>query len=223
MNSLLVIHSSGRVSRSVTRALAHHAIASWREANPGAPVIERDVGLQSPPTVSEPWIAAAYAPATQRTATERQSLSLSESIIDEVESAAAIVIAAPMYNFGMPAQLKAYIDQLVRSGRTFALTADPANKYRPLLEDTPVLVVESSSTAGFYPGGAIAHLNFLEPHLRTVLGFVGLQSVTFCRVSDDQREEIGAPWSLDSARREVESWIAQSTPPWEQLTPALSE
>ncbi len=210
MNPLLVIHSSGRVTRSVTRTLAQHAVAAWTRIAPRAPVVERDVGLHPPATVNEPWIAAAYTPPQERSADQHAALAVSETIIGEIESAAAIVVAAPMYNFGMPAQLKAYIDQVVRAGRTFGLTDDPHHPYQPLLASKPVLVLESTSTTTLLPGGPIAHLNFLEPHLQTALGFVGLTDVTFARVADNERAVAGAPASLASAEQIVEAWVIRA-------------
>ena len=132
MNSLLVINASGRVTRSITRYLTARFAAGWSSRLSGAEVLTRDIGVDPPPAVDEKWICAEFAAPMERTAEMQQSLALSELLIDELFKAEVIVLGAPMYNFGMPGQLKAYVDQIVRVGRTFTFNPVATEPYRPV-------------------------------------------------------------------------------------------
>lgn len=200
MNSLLVINSSGRTTRSITRHLTARFTAGWRVRHPEGEVVVRDVGLQSPPAVDETWIAAAN-PAS---VVSHHPLAISETLIEEISRAAVIILGSPIYNFGMPAQLKAYFDQVVRIGRTFAFDASAADPYRPLLASKPVFAMVSVGDGSLLPGGALEHLNFLEPHLATILGFVGLTDVTFIRAGYEEYQDDRAKRSLAAAEAAVD-------------------
>lgn len=186
MKTLLVINASGRVTRSITRALTGRFSEAWLAQNPDGRIVERDVGQNSPPGVDELWIAGAFSAPADRTAAQKESLRLSEVLIDELDAAHAVVIGAPIYNFGLPAQLKAYFDQIVRVGRTFAFMPGSNPPYQPMLKSKPVIVVSSAGDGSLHPGGPMAHLNFLEPHLKTLLEFVGQDDVTFVRVGFEE-------------------------------------
>lgn len=206
MKTLLVVNSSGRLARSITRHLAARFAARWVERHPGGRVIEREVGTVAPPVVSEAWIAAAYALAEPGVVPP--PLAYSESVIGELEAADAVVIGAPMYNFGMPAQLKAYFDQVVRIGRTFAFEPGAAEPYRGLLADRPLFVITSAGDGAIHPGGPLESMNHLEPHLKTLLGFIGLFSTRFIRVGYDEYQDDRAKRSLVKAEAEVDAAIA---------------
>lgn len=199
-----MIDSSGRVTRSITRRLTARLATRWRELRPGGEILHRDLGLNPPPPVDEDWIAAAFGSASDRTATAREALALSDTLIAELVRADAIVLGVPMYNFGVPAQLKAYIDQVVRVGETFAFDADAPEPYRPMLPAKPVVVITSAGDGAIHPGGALAHQNFLEPHLQTVLGFIGLTDLTFVRVGYDEYQDQRLKHSLAAAETAVD-------------------
>ncbi len=147
----------------------------------------------------------------ERTAEMQQSLALSELFIDELFKAEVIVLGAPMYNFGMPGQLKAYVDQIVRVGRTFAFNPVATEPYLPLLEPKPVVVIISAGDGSVHPGGALAHLNFLEPHLQTVFGFIGLTDLTFVRVGYDEFKDDRFKRSIADAESAIEKILDQLT------------
>src|SRR5688572_16153754 len=116
MKTLLVIDSSARSNRSTTRSLTRRFAEAWKQRFGDAAVIRRDLGATPPPAIDEAWIAAAFGEPNGETPA---ALFESETFIGELFQADVIVIGAPMYNFGMPAALKAYFDQIVRVGRTF--------------------------------------------------------------------------------------------------------
>ena len=180
MKTFLVINSSGRVTRSVTRRLTARFVETWRDHNPGSTVIIRDVGLSPPSPVSEHWIAAAF----DDSGTPAEALCESEALIQEIISADAIVMGVPMYNFGLPAQLKAYFDQVVRIGRTFAYRPNDDDPYRPLLSSRPCVVITSVSDVALYPHGALAHLNFCDPHLTMLCNFIGISEPMYIRAEE---------------------------------------
>ncbi len=119
--TILLIQASPRGARSQSRTAAAQLLAHLRSLHPGAKVVERDLAKNVPPPVDEPWIAAAFTPAERRTPEMAAALRISDSLIDELLAADIVVLATPKYNFSVPANLKAWIDQIVRVGRTFAM------------------------------------------------------------------------------------------------------
>lgn len=208
MNTLLVVHSSGRVTRSITRRLADRFACAWTAAHPSGTIVHRDVGLNPPRTVNEAWIAAAFASPERRTPEMREALRESDLLLDEIERADAIVLGAPLYNFGMPAQLKAWFDQILRVGRTFEFTGDAVEPYRPLLTPKPVVVLVSAGDAAMLPGGSAFPRATLEPHLATLLTFNGLTDITFIRVGDEEKPGESHDRSIAAAEREIDRYVA---------------
>jgi FMN-dependent NADH-azoreductase len=116
----------------------------------------------------------------------RQALQLSDLLIDEFMSADVYVFGVPMSNFAAPAVFKAYIDNIVRVGRTFLFVPeDTAAPYKPLVHGKRMFVLVSSGAAGYAPTGPMWSLNHLEPHLRTIFGFIGVSDVTFIYAGND--------------------------------------
>lgn len=208
MNTLLVVHSSGRVTRSITRRLADRFTRAWAAAYPAGTILHRDVGLHPPSTVNEAWIAAAFAPPERRTPAMREALRESDLLLDEIERADAIVLGAPLYNFGMPAQLKAWFDQVIRVGRTFEITGEAVEPYRPLLAPKPVVVLVSAGDAAMLPGGPAFPRATLEPHLATLLTFNGLTDITFIRVGDEEKPGESHDRSIVAAEQEIDRYVA---------------
>jgi FMN-dependent NADH-azoreductase len=205
METLLVINSSARVTRSITRQLTERFAAAWLSHQPNGEVIRRDVGLHPVPAINEAWIASAFSDPSRHTEAMRRALARSNELIDELFRATAIVVGAPMYNFGMPAQLKAWVDQIVRVGRTFDFNpATPENPYLPLVPSRPVVIITSKGASGYDPGEHSAHLNFLEPHLETVFGLIGLNGLSFVRVGSEESNDDHFRQTLSTAERTVD-------------------
>jgi FMN-dependent NADH-azoreductase len=171
MTTIFYLQASGRHAASQSRALADELITRLRAAHPGARVVERDVsnGLPYP---TEQSISASFTPDDQRTPEQRALLATSDQLIDELMSADIMVLAVPMYNFSVPGALKVWIDQVVRSGRTFKFLK--GGGYEGLVPNRPTYVV---ATAGGVPMGS--PMDHLTPFLRTLLGFLGITSVEF--------------------------------------------
>jgi FMN-dependent NADH-azoreductase len=173
MPTLLHVDSSPLES-SISRELAREYVAAWKAAHPHGTVLYRDLSLSTPSPIDQAWVHASYTPADARTPEQKKLLAQSESLIDELFAADEVVIAAPMHNFGVPSSLKLWIDQVVRAGRTFQYGA---NGPKGLLEGKKATLL--IATGGEYgQDGPAAALNFVEPYLKTVLGFIGLTNVT---------------------------------------------
>lgn len=204
-NTLLLLHASARSTRSLTRHLARRFARTWTSSRPAARIVERDLGAMPPPAIDEAWIDAAFTHEAERTAEQNVALALSETLIEEIATADVIVLGTPVYNFGPPAALKAWFDQVIRIGRTFAIEPAAADPYRPLLAAKPVVILAAASDANFFPGGACAQLNFLEPHVTTMLELIGLRDLSFVRISERDAETPDHPHSISSAEAAVDA------------------
>jgi len=207
MKSLLVINSSARVTRSITRHLTGRFVAGWKSRSPGTEIIDRDIGINPPAPTNEAWITAAFSDAAAENPGGFPVLMQSETLIKELFRASAVVMGVPMYNFGMPAQMKAYVDQIVRVGRTFAFKPGADDPYIPLIPSKPVIVITSTGAGGYEPGGPFAHLNFLEPHLEGVLRFVGLSQIDFVRVGYEEFQDGRLKRAMAAAEATVDSLL----------------
>lgn len=178
MVTLLRIDASARQTRSLTRELADRFVQEWMDQDPATTVVHRDVGKCPPTIISEPWISAVFTQAQARTVEQQALVSESDQLIDEVERADVIVIATPMYNYGMPAALKAWIDQVVRIGKTF--TFDLARgelPLEPMLQNKTLVLLTSRGEFGFGPGEINFGRDHLTPHIHTVSKFLGANGV----------------------------------------------
>lgn len=211
MKNLLVIHSSGRVTRSITRRLSARFVDGWLTQFPDTKVVNRDLTATPPPVVDEAWIAAAFEEQDRIVEPVPPALVLSNQLIAEVIAADVIVIGAPIYNFGMPAQLKAYVDQLVRNKLTYAFDAAAEMPYKPLLADKPVIVITAAGEGEMFPGGKLAHMNHLEPHMITAFGFIGLNDLRFIRAGYDEYQDDRTKRSLARAEGAVDGMVASLT------------
>jgi FMN-dependent NADH-azoreductase len=205
--TLLRIDTSPRADhRSHSRRLTARFEEVWRTHNPTGPVVRRDLRLQPPSHVDQAWIEAAFAADGRRTPAMRRALAASDALVDEFLAADQYVLGVPMYNFGLPSSLKAWVDNVVRVGRTFAFDPDdPAGQfYRPLVPPgRRATVIVTSGDAGYEPGGPLWHMNHLEPHLRTIFEFVGVSDVRFVYAGNDEFGGERLERSLEAAARRV--------------------
>lgn len=174
---LLHIDSSILGAQSATRELGAAVVANWRREHPGGDVIHRDLAEQPLGHLTGALFAARTQPAGQAGADFRLELETSKRVLDEFLGADVIVIGAPMYNFSIPSQLKAWIDRIAVAGKTFRYTA---NGPEGLAIGKKVIIV--SARGGMYgDGSAAAALDFQENYLRGLFGFLGVKDVEFVR------------------------------------------
>jgi len=176
--TLLRVDASARRERSLSRGLADRFVAEWRVRWPDDALVHRDVGSSPPPAISEAWIGAAFTPRTDRSPEQRRLLALSDTLISELREADLLLVAAPMYNYGMPAALKAWVDQVVRVDETFSFDLGRGDwPLEPILEGKSLVLLTSSGEFGFAPGGPRADMDHLAPHLRTVSRYLGVGEI----------------------------------------------
>jgi FMN-dependent NADH-azoreductase len=189
MPTLLHIDSSPLVAEaSISRHLTNEFVQSWKQAHPDGKVITRDLNTTSLAVLDAAWIGASYTPEDARTPEQRALLTLSDTLISELLEADEFVIAAPMHNFSVPSILKLWIDQICRAGKTFSyVDGTPIGK---LAGKKATFIIP---TGGNYaPGSALATLNFVEPYLRTVFGFIGVTDTHFLTASSVAQIAFGA-------------------------------
>jgi len=174
MKNALIVTSSAQAEASVSSRLAREFEARLRTLHPGIAVVRRDVGAEPVPHLTAATVTAIRGePAT---AAEAAARALSDALVGELQAADLVVIASPMYNFGMSSTLKAWFDHVLRAGATFRYTeAGPEG----LLKDKKAVVIESRG--GLYSEGDAAAMDGQEPHIRTLLGFMGVEDVVFVR------------------------------------------
>lgn len=178
MTTLLHLDASARGDRSLSRALSRAFVEVWVAREPDANVIARDVGREPPPFVSEAWVAAAFTPEEARTPEQKAELALSDELIAELAAADVIVMGTPMYNYGMPAQLKSWFDKIIRIGKTFSFDLARGDfPLEPILGGKTLVVLSSRGEFGFGPGGVRADMNQLDPHIRTCSHYLGVESI----------------------------------------------
>ena len=165
-SSILRIDSSARREGSISRDLADRIIARF----PDATVITRDLA-EGLPLINETWVGANFTPEADRSADQRATLALSDELIAELQAADTLVIGLPIYNFGVPATLKAWVDQVARAGVTFRYTE--AGPEGLLTGKRALIAVASGGTK------AGSEMDFATGYIRQVLGFIGIADVEF--------------------------------------------
>ncbi|MCW5646093.1 MAG: NAD(P)H-dependent oxidoreductase [Sphingopyxis sp.] len=170
MSQILRIDSSARGAGSTTRQLTDRLVARLVEQGYGAAVTQRDLSVTPPALLTERWVGANFTDETERSDEQKAALAASDELIAELEAASTIVIGVPVYNFAIPAALKAWIDLIARARRTFRYTESGPEG---LLKGKKAYLVVAS---GGVPVGS--DYDFATGYLRHVLGFVGITDVT---------------------------------------------
>ena len=183
MPTLLRLDASPRGDLSISRQLSAAAVAAWKDKHPGGKVIERDLTKTEMTFVDLDWIIGALSRPDQLTDRHKSALAISDALIAELLEADEIVIGTPMYNFALPAVVKAWIDHIVRIGKTFNYDATGREG---LAKGRKVVVAVASGGSYDKASGLEAH-NYEIPYFRHILGFIGITDVTFVQAGGTMR------------------------------------
>lgn len=219
MTTLLHIDASARPGASDTtphgshtRRLSARFVEQWIARHPETNVIYRDVGQLPPPPVSGRWIHAAFTPEAARQDWMHEVLRTSDMLIDELLEADLIVVGVPMYNFGPPAQFKAYIDNIVRVGRTFGFDRSRHGEpYWPLLADTGkrLVILSSRGDYGYQAGGRLGERNHVEASIRTAFAYIGVTDTHGAFIEYDEFGDERLAESIRQAETNVDRLVVK--------------
>lgn len=198
--NILQINSSARSEGSLSARLADQIVAGLRATNPAAAFTLRDLATTPHPALDESALQALFTPAEQRSPAHEARVALDNALIAEVQAADVLVIAAPMYNFGVSTQLKNWIDAIARAGVTFEYTAEGP---RGLLTGKKVYV--ALTRGGRYRDTAN---DSQVPYLRTVLAFLGMTDVQFVYAEGLAMGPEAEREALADAERQIEAALA---------------
>lgn len=170
MKKLLVLQVSPRFDGSISRTLTALFVDKWRAAHEDGDVVVRDLIATPPPFVDAGWMAGAYTPAATHSSEVAAAIKISDQLIAELQIADHIVIGTPMFNFSIPAVLKAWIDQVVRVG----VTVSPDNV--GLLTGKKATIILATG-GDFSPGSPVAAYNQASGYLRQLFAWIGVTDV----------------------------------------------
>jgi FMN-dependent NADH-azoreductase len=197
---ILEVSASGRRGDSVSRMLSNDIIEALETREGAVEVVRRDLA-RGIPLVDEHWIQANFTPEEERSRDQREVLAVSDLLVEELQAADTLVIGSPIYNFGVPAALKAWIDMIARARKTFRYTS---NGPEGLLKGKKAYAVIAS---GGVPVDSPA--DFATPYLRHTLKFVGITDVDV--IAATQLNSRGDE-SVDEARMQIANLIHTSRP-----------
>jgi len=171
MSQLLFVETSPRGEQSVSRTMTRRFLERWRAVHPQGEIVTRDLAEMTLPFVDAKWLHAYFTPPPQLTPQMKQALSLSDTLVAELIAADHVVIATPVYNYNVPASLKAWIDHIVRKGKTLGFDG------RGLLRGKKATVLLASG--GVYTEGSpIRDRDLASQYLRLILNVIGITDVT---------------------------------------------
>jgi FMN-dependent NADH-azoreductase len=199
MTNILVINSSAARDSSVSAQLTQRIVATLAARGP-VNIVTRDVGSEPLAHLTSDTINGVRGEPS--TPAERATRAVSDALIGELRAADLIVIGAPMYNFGIPSTLKAWFDHVLRAGVTFRYTAEGPEG---LLKDKRAIVVETRG--GLYSTGPAAAMDAQEPHLRVMLGFMGITDVSFVRAERLALDPVAA---IEAASNDADAAVARA-------------
>jgi len=198
MPTLLRIDVSPRGDYSVSKKLADAATAAWLAKNPTGTVTTRDLSKGGPlPFVDLPWITAAYSAPDSHSQEQKAAIAVSNELIAELKSADTILISSPLYNFTLPAALKAWVDHIVRFNVTFG------PNYVGLVTGKKAFVIVAGG-ADYSPGSPASGMDFFSPYIKALFGFIG--------ITDTSVYLAGNSSAVMQGKTTLEAHLAQQTP-----------
>jgi FMN-dependent NADH-azoreductase len=202
MTTILRIDSSSRDNGSVSRRVGDHLERTLLAGRPQSRIVRRDVVSDPIPHIAASTIGGFYTPADQMTKALEQATALSDQLIAELLAADLILMSVPMYNFSVPSALKAWIDQIVRIGKTFSY--DGTN-FTGLVTGKKAFVVCTYGANGYAASQPFSTANFLEPYLRFLLNFIGITDMIFFSVEATTADAGVVAANIAAAQRAIEA------------------
>ncbi len=179
MSSLLRIDSSPRGAGSHSKFIADTIQKQLVINTADIKICQRDLSLQEIPSISQATITGFFTPKENFTSELVKATLLSDQLIKEVKSADTILISAPIYNFGVPSSLKAWIDQIVRVSETFSFNE---TGFSGLVRGKKAILALSYGAQGYVGNGDLSSMNFFEPYLVALLKFIGIEDIAVFRL-----------------------------------------
>ncbi|WP_460044504.1 FMN-dependent NADH-azoreductase [Pseudomonas sp. S2_H01] len=196
MTNLLKIDVSTRGEQSVSKALSQKFELEWQRHHPEGEVYHCDLSESAPPFVDIEWIGAVFTPVDVRDEAQKAALKISDDFVEQLHRCDHYLIATPMYNFGLPAALKAWVDNIVRAGVTFKANSD--GSYTGLLSGKKATLIVAS--AGVYLADTPTFpYDFLTPYMRHILAFVGVTDVAVVQA--------GGTYTIDGEKVTIDSFV----------------
>jgi len=196
---ILQINSSARGEASHSTRLANRIVQRLRDAEPDATLTVRDLALNPHPVLHEAALGAIFTPAPQRTPEQAARVALDDALIAEIQAADVVVLGVPMYNFGVPASLKNWIDAIARVGATFRYTEKGPEG---LLKGKKVYV--ALTRGGKYRN---TPADTQVPYLKTVFSFLGLTDVAFVYAEGLNMGADAEQMAINSAYQQIEEAV----------------
>jgi FMN-dependent NADH-azoreductase len=205
MASILHIDSSPRGDRSSSRTLSKDFVTAWQALHPDEAIIYRDLRHTPVPHITEEWIEADFMPPEKMTSQMVEALKVSDELVDEFLAADRCVFSVPMHNFSIPSNFKAYIDQIVRVGRTFVIED---GQFKGLATNKKVLFITARG-ATYDAGSPFEGWDCQEPALRYAFQFMGVTDIEFVHANGlDLGDEIRQQ-ALDDAKSQLNQLVTR--------------
>jgi len=204
--TILNVESSPLGERSVSRKLTAKILAELKAKHPGSTIIDRDLAANPLPHLNALTVGAFFTPPEQRNEALSEAIKLSDEAVDEVFAADIIVIGAPMHNFSIPSSLKAWIDHIVRTGRT--VRYGPSGPVGLVPSNKKVFI--ASARGGSYTDDPMRAFDYQETYLKTVLGFIGLTDISVVRAEGVGRSADAEQNAMRLAEAQVATAVAKA-------------
>jgi FMN-dependent NADH-azoreductase len=208
MKKILVINTSPRGERSYSRKLTSTFVQQWKIKYPNDEIIEREVGRGNIPHIDEDWITAAFKSNKDRTVQNHEALKISNMLTDEFLWADIYVIGVPMYNWSIPSGFKAYIDQILRIGKTWGHDKD--HKHIGLVHNKKLFLFFTRGGNGYELGGMNAFKNFQTPYVKFVFEMMGISDISEVYLENEERPEKLFEESLNLAYNKIKNLITDN-------------
>jgi FMN-dependent NADH-azoreductase len=205
---LMHVDSSPKRERSSSRALAQYFIEILQKEKLDFAIDYLDVAVETPPHVTEEFAIAIYKPAAERTEAMRQTIAESDKLCQRLLDADMLVFSMPMYNFSIPSNFKAFIDNIVRGELTYIKTAD--GQYLGQLAGKKVLFITTRG-ADLRPGSPLEGFDALTPSLKAAFGFIGVSDPIFV---DAQPMQFAEPEQRAAALERAQTALATIASKW---------